>query len=771
MWPSAALHVCRGPLPLEYSEMPDSSLQPVTELAATEWDVRSRRNRLILAIVLASVVGLTAVQVTIQQLRFPTPIASNILIFALVNINIVLLLLLVLLIFRSLFKVYLERRENVLGSKIRVKLAVAFVGLALLPAGVLFLVASNLITTSVDSWFNIQVERSLQSALDVAQTYSRSSQEDTLSQARQIAARLSEVWSAEKGAAEARRVAGEKAREYGLDSVQLFNRQRAELTQWRGPNVPADALLLPTSRLIRKALGGEPVVTVQLSAQADLIRAVAPVFRAGQPREVLGVVAITNFVPAALGSKAEEIETGIKEYQQLRMLKNPIKGIYLMLFLMVTLVIIFGAIWVGVYLARGITGPIQQLAEGTRKVAAGDLDFQVHVKADDEIGMLVDSFNKMTGDLGKSKRELTRAYQELQRSNVELDRRRDYMETVLETIAAGVLSLDAEGRVNTVNRAAARLLGRPPEEILHRRYTEVFGGGALLPLGRLVERSAEGGRETSEQQVTLALNGRPATLMVTVGRLPGPDGAPRGLVVVLDDVSEVVRAQQAMTWREVARRIAHEIKNPLTPIQLSTQRLRKKFAEGAPDAASVFDECTRTIIQEVEGLRHLVDEFSRYARMPAPRPHPTDLHQVVSQVTQLYAGIHPGITMRTELDSTVPHLNLDSDQMRRALINLVDNAVAALGEDRGEIVISTRFLSSKAQVLVEIADTGPGFPPEDRDRAFLPYYSTKRSTGGLGLAIVNRIVVEHGGEIRIEDNQPRGARVVITLPALVPAAA
>jgi two-component system nitrogen regulation sensor histidine kinase NtrY len=517
-------------------------------------------------------------------------------------------------------------------------------------------------------------------------------------------------------------------------------------------------------------LEGEAVVTVQLIAQADVIRSVVPVLRPGATHEVLGAVAVSVWGPAALSSKAEEIQTGIKEYQQLRMLKNPIKGIYLMLFLMVTLAIIFGAIWVGVYLARGITGPIQQLVEGTRKVAAGDLSFRVQVKSDDEVGMLVDSFNKMTEDLGKSKAELTHAYEELQRSNVESDRRRDYMETVLETITAGVLSLDAEGRVNTVNHAAARMLGRPPEQILHRQYVEIFEGYALQPLRHLVTRLAEEGRETSDQQVTLTLNGRPATLMVTVSGLPGPGSERRGLVVVLDDISEAIRAQQALTWREVARRIAHEIKNPLTPIQLSTQRLRKKFAEGAPDAASVFDECTQTIIQEVEGLRNLVDAFSRYARMPAPQPRPGDLHQVIQQVAQLYAGLESGITLRTELDPGVPSLNLDSDQMKRALINLVDNAVAALADGDGEVVISTRYLPATGRVLLEVADTGPGFPPEDRDRAFLPYYSTKRSSGGLGLAIVNRIIVEHGGEIRIEDNTPRGARLVISLPALVPAA-
>ena len=216
--------------------------------------------------------------------------------------------------------------------------------------------------------------------------------------------------------------------------------------------------------------------------------------------------------------------------------------------------------------------------------------------------------------------------------------------------------------------------------------------------------------------------------------------------------------------------MAHEIKNPLTPIKLSTERLQKKFAERASDAPSVLDECTRTIIEEVEGLRHLVDEFSRYARDPAPRPCPTDLGAIVQQVSQLYAGIGSGIALRIALDPEAPRLNLDPEMLKRALINLVDNAVTALGDDAGEIVISTRYVPDASQVILEVADNGPGFPPEDRDRAFLPYYSTKRSSGGLGLAIVHRIILEHGGDIRIEDNQPRGARLVITLPALVPAA-
>ncbi|MBI4736558.1 MAG: PAS domain-containing protein [candidate division NC10 bacterium] len=742
----------------------------MTEFPQSDAAARTRRNRIILVSVLALVVALTAVQVLIQQLRVPSPIASNILIFALVNVNIVLLLLLVLLVFRSLFNVYLERRENVLGSKFRVKLAIAFVSLALLPAALLFLVASNLITTSVDSWFNIQVEESLDKALEVAQTYSRGSQERTLNQARQVAARLGEALTTGGGLEAARRVGSEKFREYGLDGAQLFSRQRVELAQWRGPKVPEEAMLSPASRLVRQGLDGEAFATVQSIPQGDLIRAVAPVVRPGAPPEVLGVVAVTAYVPEALLTKATEIGTGVKEYQQLRMLKNPIKGIYLMLFLMVTLVIIFGAIWVGVYLARGITGPIQELAEGTRKVAAGDLNFRVQMKADDEIGMLVESFNQMTADLYRSKAALTQTYQELQASNVELDRRRGYMETVLESIAAGVLSLDAEGRLNTVNRAAARVLGRRAEELLHRPYSEVFAGEALAPLRQRVARLVDDGQETTDEQVSLTLNGRPATLVVTVSGLRSPEGQTQGLVVVLDDVSELIRAQQAMAWREVAKRIAHEIMNPLTPIKLSTQRLRKKFAEGAPDVERVFDECTRTIIQEVEGLKNLVDEFSRYARLPSAHPRPGDLHAVVRQVAQLYAGVRAGIRLRTELDPTVPPVNVDTDHMKRALINLVDNAVAAIPEE-GEIVIRTQFLAGVGRVVLEVADTGQGFPPEDRDRLFLPYYSTKRPTGGLGLAIVNRIVLEHGGQIRVEENQPKGTRLVIELPALAPVAA
>ncbi|MFQ5839493.1 MAG: ATP-binding protein [Candidatus Methylomirabilales bacterium] len=726
---------------------------------------RHRRTRVFILIVGALIVALTVVQVLVRQLKFPSPIPSNVLIFALVNINIILLLILILLVFRNLFKVYLERRNNLLGSRFRVKLVVAFASVTLLPAGLLFLVASNLITTSVDSWFNIQIEESLEQSLEVAQTYYRESQDRALFFGRQLAKRIGAGALLEGAQARLERVAKEKAAEYNLDLLQVFDRrgrERALVRKTQGPELDS---LSPASQLVVEALQGREQVVVLPSEFGDIARAIVPIPARRSSRAPAGVVAVGYRVPGGLGSQAAGIATGVKEYKQLKMLKNPIKGVYIMLFLMATLVILFAAIWLGVHLARGITIPIQRLAEGTRAVAAGNLEYRVEVKADDEIGILVDSFNRMTRDLRQGKVELTEANRDLTRTNVELAQRRTYMETVLEHIAAGVLSIDPEGRVNTLNHAAVRMLDLTPDVALGRHFRTLLQSTQLRPLRVLIDRMAEEERSTIEEQLTLHLRGQVVTWVVHVTRLRGRDGEPLGVVMVFDDFTQLLRAQQAMAWREVARRIAHEIKNPLTPIKLSAQRLRKKFAERSADTERVFDECTRTIIQEVDGLKRLVDEFARYARMPTSNPRPGDLHHVIGQVLVLYTGVPRGIRIVSELETQLSPINLDPEQMKRALVNLVDNAVQAVGA-AGEIRLCTRFLGDENKVQLVVCDTGPGIAPEDRERLFLPYFSTKGSGTGLGLAIVYRIVTEHGGTIRAEEHEPHGTRMVLEFPAL-----
>ncbi len=736
----------------------------------SDMEERRRRTRLIIAAVGGLVLVLTAVQVLIQELRFPSPIPSNILIFALVNVNLILLILLIVLLFRNLFKIYLERRNNVLGSKFRVKLVVTFLSLALLPAALLFLVASNLITTSVDSWFNIRVEESLEDSLDVAQTYYRAAEDRALLSARRIARRVAAEGLLDASEPYLNRVARESLQELELATVQIFDRRGSERVRVRGGEPPEDDDAFPAGSLaVQAALGGQEQSLITPTWRGGFVRGIVPIIVASEKGEVVGAAAVGYPIPGDMAQKASDIATGITEYKQMKMLKNPIKGIYVMLFLMVTLVIIFAAVWVGVHMARRITVPIQELAQGTRAVASGDLDYRVQVEADDEIGMLVESFNRMTEDLRRGEVELTETNRHLQQTNVELNQRRAYMETVLESIGAGVLSVDAEGRINTVNRAASRMLDFDPAEALHRHYRAVFAAQPLAPLRHLMDRMVQEGRGTVNEQVTLSLLGRGATLVVNVSSLRDRGGQYLGMVVVFDDITKLIRAQQAMAWGEAARRIAHEIKNPLTPIKLSTQRLRKKFAEGSTEFSDIFDQCTQAIIHEVDALKTLVDEFSRYARMPTSYPRPGDLHALIEKVLNLYSGVSRHILLTADLDPQVPPVNLDPDHMKRALVNLVDNAVAAVGE-AGLICLKTRYLADEGKVRLEVTDTGPGIPPEDRERLFLPYFSTKKSGTGLGLAIVYRVVTEHSGTIRVEESHPRGTRMIMEFPALPVAA-
>ena len=327
-------------------------------------------------------------------------------------------------------------------------------------------------------------------------------------------------------------------------------------------------------------------------------------------------------------------------------MKNPIKGIYILLFLLMTLIIVFSFAWFGLYLARGITGPIAELAEATREVAAGNLAYKVQAQADDEIGVLVDSFNRMTDDLGRSKHQLEEAYLDLQDKHTELEERRRYTETVLEAVTTGVVSLDPQGRLTTVNRAAAAMFGLQSAAAVGRPVEDVFGSPDLREVIGLVQRVRRIKAGAVEQELHLRRRGATVSLLASATALRGPEGEYTGAVVVFDDLTELLKAQRLAAWREVAQRIAHEIKNPLTPIQLSAQRLRRRLGRSAAEEQLVA-ECTETIIQEVDGLRRLVDEFSRFARMPALTPRPTDIRSIVDAVGSLYRESHPRLRLTT----------------------------------------------------------------------------------------------------------------------------
>jgi len=724
---------------------------------------RRKRNLLIIAgfLFLIGVANLVDTDVYAPDL----PIASNITIFALLNLNLIVLLLLVVLLFRNLVKLWFERRQNVIGAKFKTKLVLAFLSLSLAPAILIFLIASNFINKSIEGWFKPQVERPLDQALGVAQTYYNNLERTALRHAQHIG----RVIDREGLLGEGRRKAlatylVEQQEQLGISAITVFNARGQEFVHVKDPvlgDVPTRDV---NESQLKHGLAGQEVTTVRELQSGDLIEAFMPIWspQGDAPPRVVGVVVVATHVAERLEARVRGISQAFQEYKQLKLLKTPIKGIYILLFLLMTLIVVFSFAWFGLYLARGITGPIAELAEGTREVAAGNLSYKVQARADDELGALVASFNRMTDDLGESNRRLEEAYLDLSDKHTELEDRRRYIETVLETLSSGVVSFDPLGRLTTINRAAARMFG-VSETAVGQLLEEVFAGAEVRDVVALVHRTRRPKPGAVEQELHLRRGGTSLSLLAAATALRGPEGEYAGAVLVFEDLTELLKAQRVAAWREVAQRIAHEIKNPLTPIQLSAQRLRRRLGRTAGDDAELVAECTGTIIQEVDGLRRLVDEFSRFARMPALVPRPTDLRPLVESVVALYREAHPALTLAARHAENLPPVEVDPDHIKRAVLNLVDNAVEAVGS-AGEVVVETALVADNGHARIIVTDTGPGISPEDKEKLFLPYFSTKAAGMGLGLPIVWEIVAEHGGTIHVEDNEPRGSRFIIEVP-------
>jgi PAS domain S-box-containing protein len=409
-----------------------------------------------------------------------------------------------------------------------------------------------------------------------------------------------------------------------------------------------------------------------------------------------------------------------------------------------------------------VTVPIQALAEGTRRIGLGDLDHRVDVAADDELGVLVGSFNAMTDELRRNKQVIESSHGELVEANRRIAAERGLVGAVLANVAAGVLSIDGDGVILTCNATALAMLRQRESEVVGRRGDEAWSDAERGKLAALVApRPGEAAERRFTQEVHLLLGGEWKVFEAKVTPLPAAGGGAAGRVMVLEDLTELIKAQQAAAWSEAARRIAHEIKNPLTPIKLSAERMLRHGRQGGPKLAQALEEGVETIVREVDTLQTMVDEFSRYARMPRPHPEPTDVAHLVGDTLDLYRDLKAGVEIETRVDPGVGEVSLDGRQIRRALINLLDNALEAT-EAPGRVTVSAHREDGHLQL--HVADTGRGIPAEQRDKLFLPYFSTKGRGTGLGLAIVHRIVTDHGGSIRVEDNRPHGTVFTLDLP-------
>jgi two-component system nitrogen regulation sensor histidine kinase NtrY len=463
-------------------------------------------------------------------------------------------------------KLLFERRRGILGARLRTRLIVAFVGLSIVPTVLLFWVSAEFITATIESWFSSQVEYSLAQSLEVAQVYYKNSSDNSIYYAKQISNAITEnKLLNEANLEELKKFIKKKQEEYNLGVVEVFSSTLEELVKAMNPNVPVKEFIGSESELVQKGLEGKEITKIQPAGEGDLIRGVVPIHSTFKKGDVVGTLVVNYYVPQSLVSKMATITSAFKEYKQQELLKNPIKTANLMILAIVTLLIIFSATWFGFYLSKSLTDPIQMLAEGTDRIAQGDLDFTIETSADDEMGSLVNSFNKMTSDLKASKLKIEEASGDLRETNLELDRRRRYMETILKNVTAGVISVDEKGRVTTINKSAETLLKVSSEHSLYKTYDEVFTTAEMDAVGELIKEMISAGRGVFERQIRLSGSDNVTELLVSGTMLKDDAENYLGMVLVFENITHLQKAQRAAAWREVARRIAHEIKNPLTP--------------------------------------------------------------------------------------------------------------------------------------------------------------------------------------------------------------
>jgi len=633
-----------------------------------------------------------------------------------IGVNIILyLLFLISILIRNLINLYAEKRQKIIGSKFRTRLVVAFVGLTLIPSSLLFILSNQLINSSIDKWFSLEVQRPINESMDIAKSfYSRE-----LKNIREYAVFLSTN-----------------------RNLAQINRQQNDykIYFYKDPG---------ESEFLKNAMQGTPDTEIVSTDKGDIIRAAAPV-RDGE--KILEIIVVETIFLKDVVDKLESVRKAYNEYHEVERQQRPIKFLYFFILTIAALLIISLALWVALRIAKEITIPIRTLVEATNTIARGNLDLRIELKREDEIGILINSFNKMVSELKEGKLSLEEAYKES-------DRRRLSMEAILENIDTGVIFFERSGRIAALNNAACSMLDTPKESIIGRSHNILLEKLKSDDLNSMIKKLVDKDFKYTKGDIHTYINGKPVIVNVYITVLKDSKGSTIGILTVFNDLTDIITAQKAIAWQEVAKRIAHEIKNPLTPIKLSAERLLKKWDEKAKDFEEVFQRSMKTIIKEAQGLRNLVDEFSRFGTMPKINLQPANIRLIIEEVLLLYTDMKD-LKIITSLEDT-REIYVDREQLKRALINLIDNAIQAKTE---RIWLNTTYDSLLEVLRIEVSDEGIGIKEEEKDKLFLPYFSTKKDGTGLGLAIVSTIISKHRGYIRVKDNEPKGTRFIIELP-------
>jgi two-component system, NtrC family, nitrogen regulation sensor histidine kinase NtrY len=674
-------------------------------------------------------------------------------------------LIFALILLRSLLKLYVERRSHKLGSRFKTKMVVAFLALTLVPACFLFAFSYGLLNRSIDKWFGIPFDVVQKDATEVVRQLALQAE----NRSRHLAVHLTTSPQLAEAASMGDRTALNR----------ILQREVADLTSESAMFFDSDGTLLAAAGSVK--LSGETLREVLprhsfrnlpregLSIQKrltgeDIFLCVRPLHFAGG--RMSGVVVTMARLPMNIARIAAQIQSEAIKYELLSNQRKAVRRVYLLSLSLLTVLILFVASWFALFFSKQVTVPIQALADATHEISGGNLDYRIPARANDELGSLIQSFNEMTRQLKENRLALERAAQEIQRGNQELEERGNIMEAILENIPTAVVSFDPQGRIMRTNSTAERMFGRDAIRNAHR-IGDLFAPDEAREAARLFRRALRQGVVTRQMEV--GLGGRRAYVALTLSSIRARHGAV-GSLLVLEDLTELLRAQKAVAWQEVAQRVAHEIKNPLTPIQLSAERIRRWLSRAdhkavGNDLVTAVEQSSALIEREVATLKTLVDEFSHFARFPASRPVIADLNGIVEKAVQVFDRRLDGVTVRCELAAGLPGIHADPDQMKRVLVNLIDNAAEALEQSPAkEIWVRTMLDQERDMAVLMVADSGPGISLEAKEKLFLPFFSTKRRGTGLGLAIVSRIVSEHNGTIRVEENRPLGTKFIIELP-------
>lgn len=689
-----------------------------------------------------------------QSTEFSPTNVTNILLTSLQIIVLLLALILFFVLGRNLIKLYLERKRKIAGSHFKTKLVIFFTALSFIPTLLLFLFTSDLINRNIEQWFKPDINKILDDAKTVADGFYVTTSELTLHYAQQLSREIRrQNLVASENRSKLEELIRNKLSEYRLDEIGIFLEEE-ELFAYYNPNLPFQDYQELKANLIKRAHLGEPISDIKPMGTGEFVRRGVSV---NLPN--IGNVLVTTgkFLPQNYAQKINTLSAFVQRYRG-RYQKDLAKTSYLMILIFVTMLIVFAATWIGFHIAKSITVPIEKLVQATKEVSKGNLSVKVEDPASDEIGTLIESFNQMISDLKTSQENIAQ-------KTAEQEARKQYIETILNAINTGVIALDAQGSITTINPSARDMLAIPGKNVTGQHYKDILSHDRYRDFLKNIDAAMKSKYRLADKEIQLVLNGQQTTIALTLTPLKQPGQDFSGMIVVLDDLSQLIKAQRMAAWKEVAQRVAHEIKNPLTPIQLNAERIIKNLKRAEPGGSDIIDQGARVIIQEAQTIKSLVDEFSDFARLPKINLQPASVHDIIGQVVTMFRGIFADVQFDMVLSPDVPaSLQLDPEQMKRVFINLIDNAIDAMNK-KGKIFIHTFYDREANQVRIEVSDTGPGILIEDKDKLFLPHFSTKKKGTGLGLAIVSQIIKEHNGAVQVHNNRPGGAKFTLQLPA------